>query len=431
MKRIIAFLTFTYFSAHLCLAQFSPISSTGNGPYAMNPEVSGTGLDKVFIYNGTAGEELSYITTDPSSCTWYKYQYNAADAVPVSASNIRTTTDATILSNPETGYGYAVELAGGLRHYAYLVAYTPTLYNGITTVSEGDPCTNLTLSVSAAVSDLIYYATNGSSKKITRQHTLTWNSLEWNATSGNYGTKAQTSTSSNIAYHWEVTAPLCNTTFTVTGDQIATYFGTTASYESAIYQAIAVETNATAAVEERTADNELDKSSGELSGSAPLNITFKSNPSDAVQFSEWYIYDTEDASGSYKRYTDEELLHSFTESGKFLVKLYVSNGSCKDSASFEPNITVSQLECPNFFSPRSTPGDNDEFRVAYKSIVSFKGIIINRWGNTIFEWTDPSKGWNGTFKGKAVSPGVYFYLIEAKGADGIVYKKKGDINLLE
>jgi gliding motility-associated-like protein len=119
------------------------------------------------------------------------------------------------------------------------------------------------------------------------------------------------------------------------------------------------------------------------------------------------------------------------EAGKSLVKLYVSNNTCKDSASFTMVVSDSKLDCPNFFTPRSTPGENDEFRVAYRSLVKFKGTIINRWGNVLFEWTDPSKGWNGTFKGKAVSPGVYFYLIEAKGSDGIVYKKKGDINLLE
>ena len=37
---------------------------------------------------------------------------------------------------------------------------------------------------------------------------------------------------------------------------------------------------------------------------------------------------------------------------------------------------------------------------------------------------------NGKKNGKYVSPGAYFYLIEAEGSDGIVYKKKGDINIL-
>ena len=31
---------------------------------------------------------------------------------------------------------------------------------------------------------------------------------------------------------------------------------------------------------------------------------------------------------------------------------------------------------------------------------------------------------------KYVQPGVYFYVIEAEGSDGIKYKEKGDINIL-
>ena len=41
-----------------------------------------------------------------------------------------------------------------------------------------------------------------------------------------------------------------------------------------------------------------------------------------------------------------------------------------------------------------------------------------------------TKGWDGKYKGKYVKPGVYYYVIEAKGADGKEYKKKGDINIL-
>ena len=73
---------------------------------------------------------------------------------------------------------------------------------------------------------------------------------------------------------------------------------------------------------------------------------------------------------------------------------------------------------------------NDEFRVAYKSLVSFKAWIFNRWGTQIYHWTDPAQGWDGKKGGKYVQPGVYFYVIEAEGSDGIKYKRQGDINIL-
>jgi gliding motility-associated-like protein len=186
----------------------------------------------------------------------------------------------------------------------------------------------------------------------------------------------------------------------------------------------------------RNAANEMNRvvggrinEGGTLTGPAPLVVNFYSN-TDAT-FVDWLIYEASTATGNYNIFHEKDVTYTFQTFGSHMVKVISSNGTCSDSAFFTVQVTESKLECPNYFSPRSTPGENDEFRVAYSSLVSFKGTIINRWGNVLFEWSDPAKGWNGTFKGKAVSPGVYFYLIEARGSDGIVYRKKGDINLLE
>jgi len=247
-----------------------------------------------------------------------------------------------------------------------------------------------------------------------------------------------------------VTATICQAQFSASGDTngapvVVTPMTSTGLDNSDVSKnadnAVAVQTDAKAIIRDRAGSNlKNEKDVGVMeyakllspTGPAPLVIDFYSNPNEEVLFYEWTIFDNENGTGAPIRIvTDENMNHTFLVSGKFLVKLYVSSRSDKDSASFTIVVTESKLECPNFFTPRSTPGENDEFRVAYRSIVKFKGTIINRWGNVLFEWRDPSEGWNGTFKGKAVSPGVYFYLIEAKGSDGIVYKKKGDINLLE
>ena len=48
----------------------------------------------------------------------------------------------------------------------------------------------------------------------------------------------------------------------------------------------------------------------------------------------------------------------------------------------------------------------------------------------MYEWTDPAGEWDGTFNGKPVKEGVYFVLVKAKGADGVEYNIRRDVNLL-
>lgn len=87
------------------------------------------------------------------------------------------------------------------------------------------------------------------------------------------------------------------------------------------------------------------------------------------------------------------------------------------------------------FTPNGD-GRNDEFRVAYKSLIKFSGKVYDSWGRLVFSWTDPTKGWDGTINGLKAPEGAYFYHIEATGVDRdekgnlIEYKKTGDINLL-
>jgi hypothetical protein len=67
---------------------------------------------------------------------------------------------------------------------------------------------------------------------------------------------------------------------------------------------------------------------------------------------------------------------------------------------------------------------------SYQSITDFRAVILNRWGNKLYEWTDIDGGWDGTYKGTVVKDGVYFVVIKARGADGVVYNIRKDVNVL-
>jgi len=433
MQKIRCLLLAGLLIANVCQAQFSANGGANGAPYVFAPAAS-TGLDRVFVFNGMENARLTYTTANPAACKWYRYGQNSSVAVEIASSDIETTAGTTILTNIQPGNGYYVDLGNTSRRYAWVMEYLPVDYGEI------EPCSNCnvcqTLELSAPVNnaeDLVYYSTSGNKLLLKRQYRLSWNTLEWDNTDKVYKTVEKTVTS-QYSPAWSIDAPLTDTYFTI-GDQLAFFFGETKRSQS-LYKAVAVQINPDWTIEERTADNELDKVSttGDLSGSAPLKVHFESHPSDAVQSYVWEVYETADSSANVARHTTEENLEQeFDRAGSFLVAVTASstNGTCSQRKTFTASVSDSYIECPNFFTPRSSPGENDEFKVAYKSILSFKGVIMNRWGNVLFEWNDPSKGWNGTYKGKAVSPGVYFYLIEAKGSDGLEYKKKGDINLLE
>jgi len=86
---------------------------------------------------------------------------------------------------------------------------------------------------------------------------------------------------------------------------------------------------------------------------------------------------------------------------------------------------------PNAFSPNGD-GRNDDFKIVYSPITEINSFrIFDRWGNVHFQTDNISEGWNGVFKGKKASPGVYVYMIESVcPIDGKVFLKKGDLTLL-
>jgi gliding motility-associated-like protein len=94
------------------------------------------------------------------------------------------------------------------------------------------------------------------------------------------------------------------------------------------------------------------------------------------------------------------------------------------------------VRIPNVFTPNGD-GLNDSF-TAY-NVKAGVGIdqlkIFDRWGEMIYlakniPLGDISKGWDGTFKGQKVNPGVYVYLILVKFLDGEVLPFSGDITVL-
>jgi gliding motility-associated-like protein len=90
----------------------------------------------------------------------------------------------------------------------------------------------------------------------------------------------------------------------------------------------------------------------------------------------------------------------------------------------------SKLIMPNTFTPNGD-GHNDIFKAKeYRNLSEFHAYIFNRWGQKLYEWTDPAEGWDGTYHGSEVKTGVYFVLVKARGTDDVIYNIRKDVNLL-
>jgi gliding motility-associated-like protein len=106
---------------------------------------------------------------------------------------------------------------------------------------------------------------------------------------------------------------------------------------------------------------------------------------------------------SYKHYPGEIIAGCYAVSAFDLIgnESLKSVMICVDSCNF--------YEIPNVFTPN---GDdiNDWLKAKTSGLVEkvdFK--LFNRYGVLIFQTDEPKLNWDGTYKGKIVSPGVYFY----------------------
>ena len=188
-----------------------------------------------------------------------------------------------------------------------------------------------------------------------------------------------------------------------------------------------------------TDEKDLEQETTTISdGQAPLTVIFRANPSDMEGQNpsyEWHFRRTEkeEQRELFVRY-EEDTQYTFNESGSYniVLKTQLMTDTVElDSVTITVAIAESKLEFPNAFSPNGD-GINDIYKAkeGWRSIVKFRAIIINRWGQKLYEWSDPAGGWDGKHNGHDVKDGVYYVQVTAKGADGKEYHIRKDVNLL-
>ena len=131
-------------------------------------------------------------------------------------------------------------------------------------------------------------------------------------------------------------------------------------------------------------------------------------------------------------YNQAQFNHSYTDTGWFEVEHVVINTfDCPDTSKATIRINPETLIfVPNAFTPDGD-GKNEIFFATAVGIKEFSFKIFNRWGEVLFETTDPSAGWDGMHpNGKEAIQGVYTWTVFAKGQNDKLIEKRGHLSLL-
>lgn len=351
---------------------------------------------------------------------------------------------------PEHGEGYAIKVDGVWEHF-WVFDYEQ-LRPQVNEIEAILSCTETVLDIDGTIPVLQYTDAKGKLQTVDRMCTVTYMDAMWGENSWvDSVAVAQTQYTTSIV----VGASPVATNFVIV-DKWAEDLALTDSVLTDIYQPMAIKTHPQAIVtargKENDRSNEVERpvdAETLIRRSAPLEVEFIANGLNA-EYYQWNIYK---GSELYLQRNESQHRYTFTEPGNYRVMLGATNsyGCAIDSVQFDVSVSESMLTVPNVFTPGVSPGQNDEFRVVYRSLKEFHIWVYNRWGKLVYKSDDPSKGWDGTINGRPAAVGAYYYVIRALGTDAEtdymskpsynkklkkqelplgVYQLSGDINLL-
>jgi gliding motility-associated-like protein len=109
-----------------------------------------------------------------------------------------------------------------------------------------------------------------------------------------------------------------------------------------------------------------------------------------------------------------------------------SRGCCSNDTI---NVVViddcGEMFVPNAFSPNGRDdAENETLKVYGYCLESLTFQVFNRWGQKVWETTDQTVGWDGTFRGEPLNTGVFVYRLEGKDYKGKGYSAKGNVSLI-
>lgn len=399
-----------------------------------SPEAN-TGLNRIFIVNNTSGCRLSFSASNGYTATVYRFS-NLGGGFAEDVKDVDRSASSVSFSLSRDDMGYILE-EGSDRFYCWVVNYANHLMSisGVAASPESD-CSYSKLEITGNAAPITFYTINGQPRVLSREIIVNYSTQEFDEDAKDYVNVDVQKVYDSLGTTLSITPPAyCPTYFEISGDRFLKTWGMEISAESGLVEPYAVECSTEAVQQEFSSDEGSNVMKGDdsgLGGSAPADISFFAYTTDGVLHYEWQLSRDQDFENLEYRFYQKDLDYTFNEEGTYYLRFIGSNadGTCEAFGdTYTVSIGASALECPNAFSPNDD-GVNDVWKVSYRSLIDFHCEIFNRSGQRIFGFDNPADGWDGTWHGKKVKPGVYYYVIVATGADGKKYKKSGDINII-
>ena len=112
---------------------------------------------------------------------------------------------------------------------------------------------------------------------------------------------------------------------------------------------------------------------------------------------------------------------------------YTLTASTAQGCASSDDVLVTVLACGepmNAFSPNGD-GINDRWLITNNNCFKSARVdIFNRYGARVFEDASYSNNWDGTYKGKALADGTYYYIVTYELVNGKKVYRKGNVTIL-
>jgi gliding motility-associated-like protein len=114
---------------------------------------------------------------------------------------------------------------------------------------------------------------------------------------------------------------------------------------------------------------------------------------------------------------------------------YTVSAETADGCQGSEQVTITiEEDCGEYFMPTifSPNGDlnNDELCLLGNCISSMDLKIYNRWGELVFQSSNQNDCWDGTFKGAALNPASFVYVLKLTFSDGSEIEENGNVSLV-